>query len=273
MNHSSDGHPKGPISGDDVLKHASDDAAGISEEVDVEIVDRPGKQPSALRRGSEIKRVRGHETRRRLIEMHAFGGKRLIECARELGLSYGRVNAVWRSVVAEAHGARGTKEEHVMSVRCYLDCHYRKVMEGAQALLGDAAAYGAVIVQAGKALADLHGLKTEDVLPAGLSLEDVGREVRVVSPLLIDRLDKVRALAGVGVQSQSGTPALSVGGIPVEGAAHAPVAASGVKSPLLEGSVAERMLRGMEREGERVVERVQLEGADAALDAMPRKRR
>jgi len=96
MNHSSDGHPKGPVSEGDDLKHASDDAADISEAVDVEIVERPGKQPSALRRGSEIKRVRGHETRRRLIELHAFGGKRLIECARELGLSYGRVNAVWR---------------------------------------------------------------------------------------------------------------------------------------------------------------------------------
>jgi hypothetical protein len=283
-----DDHPNAPLSKDDALKHAPADASGDSGDgndsepidiVDAEVIsdprpDRKGRQGAALRRGTEKKRVRGYQTRRRLIDLHVFGGKRLKECAYELGISYGRAHAVWRTVVAEAHGAHGTKDEHLQAVRGYLDCHYRRLIEESQPRLAEGAAYGAVVVQACKALADLHDLKAENPQPQGLTLEDVGREVRVVSPLLLDRLDKLRELSGqMGTQSQPDVPGLSLGGVPVEGTAKEPVADSGAKSPLLEGSAAERMLRGLEREGDRVVERAQLEGADAALDAMPVKRK
>lgn len=164
-------------------------------------------------------RVKGWALRERVIECHVFQGRSLRETARLLGRSYKRVTATWASVCRDVNGGKATPEAHREAVRGYLDTHLRRVIEGSQALLGEAAAYGAVIVQAGKALADLHGLKPEDVLPAGLTLEDVGREVRVVSPLLIDRLDKVRALTGVGADPASGHAVRWDKGkeIPVEG--------------------------------------------------------
>lgn len=46
-----------------------------------------------------------------------------------------------------------------------------------------------------KALADLHGLNDDNATPAsGMTLEEVGREVRVVSPLLLDKIAKVEEI-------------------------------------------------------------------------------
>jgi hypothetical protein len=288
MNDSHEDHQNAPFSKEDAIESACGVDSGIfkirgSPEpidiVDAAVVsdprpDRKGRQGAALRRGTEKKRVRGFETRRRLIELHVFSGKRLPECARELGLSYGRTLAVWQGVVSEVHGSRGAPEEHLQSIRAYLDRHLRRVMEESQKLVGEAASYGAVVVAAGKALAELHGVKDEQTGQPATTLEDVGREVRVVSPLLLNRLDQIRELTGnKGDHSQSDAPALSLGGVPVEGSVQGAVGASGAKSPLLEGSAAERMLRGLEREGERAVQRAQLEGADVALEAMTVKRK
>lgn len=175
-----------------------------------------------LAASSDRMRVRGWALRERVVQLHCFEGKNLRQTAKLLGRSYARVSSIWAAVAREVSGGKATPEAHREAVRGYLDKHYRRVMEGAQGLLGEAAAYGAVVVAAGKALAELHGIKPEDAMPAGFSLEDVGREVRVVSPLLIDRLDKVRALNGA-----AGDPALSAAGgvargiklrsVPVEG--------------------------------------------------------
>jgi hypothetical protein len=202
-----------------------------------------------------------------------FGGKRLIECARELGISYGRAHAVWRSVVAEAHGARGTKDEHVQTVRGYLDCHYRSLIEESQPRVAESAAYGAVVIQACKALAELHDLKAETPPPQGLTLGDVGREVRVVSPLLLERLDKIRELRGCAVpQSEPSSGGLIIDGVAVEGAAPESAGPAEVKPSILDGSPAERMVYAMEREGDRVVQKAQLEGSNAALESFRRPR-
>lgn len=285
MKDSRDDHQNTPFPEDDSLKPVRGDASGDSETSDdsklIDIVDaevvpdpRQGRQGAALRRGTEKKRVRGFQTRRRLIDLHVFGGKRLKECAYELGISYGRAHAVWRTVVAEAHGAHGTKDEHLQAVRGYLDCHYRRLIEESQPRLAEGAAYGAVVVQACKALAELHDLKTENPQPQGLTLEDVGREVRVASPLLLERLEQIRGLSNSGSnQAESNAAFPILGGVPVEGVVQGPAMAVGAKSPLLDGSVTERMHHGVMREGDRVVERAQLEGADAALDAMPVKRK
>jgi len=189
----------------------------------------PGPLPASkgqgryLRAGTDALRVRGWAMRERVIQLHCFEGKNLRQCAKILGRSYKHTASVWACVAREVSGGKTTPEAHREAVRGYLDKHYRKVMEGAQGLLGEAAAYGAVVVAAGKALAELHGIKPEDAMPAGFSLEDVGREVRVTSPLLIDRLDKVRALNGA-----AGDPVLSAAGgvargvklrsVPIEGA-------------------------------------------------------
>lgn len=90
-----------------------------------------GRQPAQLQRGSMKKRVRGHETRRKLIELHVFQGMRLKEAARELGLSYGRVLAVWNVVVAEVRGSRGAPEDHLKGVFAYCDLNLRAVIERA----------------------------------------------------------------------------------------------------------------------------------------------
>jgi len=182
-----------------------------------------------LAAGQARMRVRGWALRERVVQLHCFEGKTLKETARLLGRSYKRVTGVWAAVARDVSGGNATPEAHREAVRTYLDRHYRKIMEGAQGLLGEAAAYGAVVVAAGKALAELHGIKPEDVLPTGFTLEDVGREVRVVSPLLIDRLDQVRALQGVGADPASGhavrwAKVREVRSAPIEGEPVSPVA-------------------------------------------------
>ena len=182
----------------------------------------PGRQNRYLKAGTEKLRVRGWAMRERVIQLHCFEGKTLRQCATILGRSYKHTAMVWAAVAREVAGGKATPEAHREAVRGYLDKHYRRVMEGAQGLLGDAAAYGAVVVAAGKALAELHGIKPEDALPSGFSLEDVGREVRVVSPLLIDRLDQVRALApnfGDSEGARAGARARwdAVRSVPIEG--------------------------------------------------------
>lgn len=116
-----DDHQNAPLSGDDAPKPAPADASGDSgtgdasepiDIVDAEVVpdprpDRKGRQGAALRRGSEKKRVRGYETRRRLVELDVFGGKRLKECAYELGISYGRAHAVCRHTTSRNEPGRG----------------------------------------------------------------------------------------------------------------------------------------------------------------------
>ncbi len=175
-----------------------------------------------LRAGQDRNRVMGWALREKVVQCHVFEGRSLRETARLCGRSYKRVAGVWSAICRDVAGGKATPEAHREAVRTYLDRHYRRVMEGAQGLLGEAAAYGAVVVAAGKALAELHGIKPEEALPAGFSLEDVGREVRVVSPLLIDRLDQVQALRGVAADPDSarvGAAARWAKGreIPVEG--------------------------------------------------------
>ncbi len=167
-------------------------------------------------------RVKGWALRERVIQCHVFEGKSLRQTANACGRSYKRITATWSLICREVNGGKATPEAHREAVRGYLDKHYRKLIEGSQGLLGEAAAYGAVVVAAGKALADLHGLKPEEVLPAGFTLGDVGREVRVVSPLLIERLEQVRALTGVAGNSElsaAGGRAKAAKGreVPVEG--------------------------------------------------------
>jgi transposase-like protein len=284
MNDSHDDDQNAPFSKDDAAESARGVHSGISktgedsepiDNVDAVVVpdarpDRKGRQGAALRRGTEMKRVRGFESRRRLIELHVFSGKRLPECARELGLSYGRTLAVWKSAVEEVHGSRGAPEEHLRSVRAYLDRHLRRVIEESQKLVGEAAAYGAVVVAAGKALAELHGVKDEKTGQPATTLEDVGREVRMVSPLLLERLDQIRGLSDSGgQQAESPAAGITVGGVPVEGATQERVMADGAKSPLLDGSMGEHMVHGLMRVGERAVARAQLDGADAAMTSVP----
>lgn len=161
-----------------------------------------GRQGRWLKSGTELQKVKGYRTREEIIRLHVYEGKSLRETARLVGRHYNYVCLVWQGVVAECSGEKKTPEAHRGAVRAYCDKHLRRVIEEAQPLLGDAAAYGAVVVAGVKALADLHGLKPEEVAPVGFSLEDVGREVRVVSPLLIDKIDRVRVLAGAASRGE-----------------------------------------------------------------------
>lgn len=191
---------------------------------------RPSKgQDRWLRAGTERLKVRGWAVRERVIQCHVFEGKSLRETARLVGRSYKYVSSVWAAVCREVNGGKATPEERREAVRSYMDRHLRACVERAQGLMGEAAAYGAVVVQGIKALGELHGIRPEELAPAGFNLEDVGREVRVVSPLLIDRLDQVRALSGVAGDSEAsraGAAARWAKGreVPIEGVPSCPVA-------------------------------------------------
>lgn len=256
-------------------------AGGVGPEDDIvpaEVVNdsrpcRKGRQGAALRRGTEKKRVMGYLTRERLVQLHIFAGKRLSECAREMGISRNRAYAVWSAVVAEVHGGKGEPEEHKRAVRTYLDHHYRRVMEESQKLLGDAAAYGAAVIAAGKALCDLHGAAGEQAPSPGVTLEDVGREVRIVSPLLMDKLEQIRSLGGVvNGRAADDPPAdapVMMDGVPVEGMKQSAASFAGVSSPLLAAYGDDKLAHALERAGERAVRRARIDGADAALDMIP----
>jgi transposase-like protein len=178
----------------------------------------PGKQPWQLRRGVERQRVRGYETRRQLIELHVHQGKSLKECARLMGRHYVALHRVWRLVVAECGGERVASEDHIKAVRAYSDQHLRRVIEQAQGLVGEAAAYGAVVVAGVKALCELHGVKPEEAQAGTVaSLGEIGLNVRVTSPLLLAKLERVRsakeAAQSVGFSVREGGQPLQKNGV------------------------------------------------------------
>lgn len=122
---------------------------------------------------------------------------------------------------------------------------------------------------------ELHGVKHEEASPEGMSLADVGREVRVVSPLLMDKLERIRRLVGKdgsGDMTESQSTGLLVSGVPVEGTAVGAELTDGVASPLLAGSAHERMVSGLMRMGQQAVKRAQMDGAEMAIDSIPAAR-
>jgi hypothetical protein len=149
--------------------------------------------PWQFRRGHEKQRVRGFQAKRQLIDLHAIQGIPLKECAQIMGRNYQALHRVWRLVVAECGGERTTSVEHSAAVRAYADAHLRRVIEEASTLVGDAAAYGAVVIAGVKELCALHGVKPEDAESGTTaSLAEIGLNVRVTSPLLLEKLERVQ---------------------------------------------------------------------------------
>jgi hypothetical protein len=104
--------------------------------------------------------------------------------------------------VEKASGDDGVPVEHRDEVRAFVDLHLRKVVRDGLARIGEAAAYGGVAVAALRALLALHGVKHEEAVASDLSLADVGREVRAVSPILLAKLEHLEGL-GFRVDDQS----------------------------------------------------------------------
>lgn len=161
----------------------------------------PGRAPCLahlsrnLKRGAEVARVRGWETKRELVRLHCFEGKSIPECARLMGRSYRALHAVWRTVVAEASGERGGVD-YRKQVKAVCDRSLRELLKVSLPLVAESAAHGAVALKAIEGLRSLHGIDglESDGESKGLSLEEIGASVRVVSPLLADKLERVKAL-------------------------------------------------------------------------------
>jgi transposase-like protein len=153
------------------------------------------KHPAALKRGTEIRKVLGHETKRRVVQLHVEQGLSLRETAKRIGRHYKYVCLVWQGIVKEV--SEGSSPEGKEQIRAFVDQHLRGLIEDGRRMFPEAAAYGAVAAKCLEQLADLHGLKAAEIAPEGMSLEQVGEQVRVVSPLLIDKIEKVRALSGI----------------------------------------------------------------------------
>jgi hypothetical protein len=141
--------------------------------------------------------VRGYETRRRLIELHVTQGKGLVECAQVLGLSYGRVLAQWHRAVAEACGDGPEAGEMRREVRAFLDRGYRQMWEKSARLVGESAAHGTVALKALDGLGRLYGIVGPEVAgdeSGAATLAEVGASVRVVSPLLVGKMERIKAM-------------------------------------------------------------------------------
>ena len=187
-NSGGDGQAGGPGDEDDVWTEAAPRRARGTGS---------GGQPAALRRGTEKNKVRGYETRRRLIELHVTQGKCLVECAQALGLSYGRVLAQWHRVVAEACGDGPEAEEMRREVRAFLDRGYRHMWEKSVRLIGESAAHGSVALKALDGLGRLYGIVGPEVAAeasGAATLAEVGASVRVVSPLMVGKLERIKAM-------------------------------------------------------------------------------
>jgi len=181
-----------------------------------------------LKVGTDLMKVRGWAVRERLIQLHCFEGQSLKQCAKTLGRHPKRIAAIWAGVVRDVSG--GSDPDKKAEIRAFADLSLRRFAQEGLSMFSEGAAYGAVGVQAIRALCELHGLKPDEAAAAGFSLEDVGREVRVVSPLLMDKMDRVAALRGPSVGSSEGGRAAANARwakvIPVEGS---PVGAGGVE--------------------------------------------
>jgi len=156
----------------------------------------PDSQPAALRRGTAKNKVHGHETRRRLVDLHVYQGKRLGECAREMGLSYGRTLAQWHRVLADVRDGV-VPEEQLRDVRTHCDQMLRQVITTSMPLVGNSAAHGMVTLKALEGLCRLYGVvgpEAAAVGPGPATLAEIGASVRLLSPLLADKLDRLKTL-------------------------------------------------------------------------------
>ena len=132
------------------------------------------------------------------MRLHVVEGKSLRECARLMGRNYKALHAVWRVVVAEACGEGEDAAEMRRSVRAFLDRGYRHLWEISVPLVAESAAHGAVCLKALEGLGKMHGVIGPE--PGGdaagvATLAEIGASVRLVSPLLADKIERVRALA------------------------------------------------------------------------------
>jgi hypothetical protein len=154
--------------------------------------ERKGRQNRFLKHQTERNAVRGQQTRRRVIELHVMEGKTLVETAEVMGIHLRTVQKRWKEVLEDVKG--GTAEELREEVRAYADLHLREVIQTAQQNVDDSAAYGAVVVQGIKTLCELHGVEPpEETKGQALTMEEVGQRVRSKSPLLLDKLNHIRA--------------------------------------------------------------------------------
>jgi hypothetical protein len=157
----------------------------------------PGRRlPTALIRGHEINRVKGYETKRALIQLHVMEGKPLRECATLMGRNYRAIHAVWRAIVQETSPGGDGIAELRSTVRAYADKGLRALFERSMPLVEESAAHGALALKALEGLCRLHGVEAPDpgeTTGVG-SLAEIGAQVRAVSPLLADKLERVRAL-------------------------------------------------------------------------------
>lgn len=154
-----------------------------------------GKIGKWLQRGIDRNIVKGHETKKKVIQLHCMEGKPLKEVAKLIGRHHRYVQMVWKGIVEDTKG-RASKGEHDADVRAYCDLHLRGVIESAARLVEDNAAYGAVVIRGVSELCALHGVKPEEAgITGGIaSLEDIGQAVRVASPLLMDKLARVQSI-------------------------------------------------------------------------------
>lgn len=198
---SSDFDPAAHGGGDENVEMPIDDIAGTrSTSVD----NRRGFQSKWLRRATERNMVRGFTTKKEVIRLHCMEGKPLKEIARLLGRNHRYIQQVWQSIVADVKG-RATKGEHDDDVRTFADKHLRNAIQEASGLISDSAAYGAVVIRGVAELCALHGVKPEEGVTGGIaSLESIGMSVRVASPMLLDKLDRLQRIKdGAGALTES----------------------------------------------------------------------
>lgn len=201
--------PKSSFHDDHGVGIASDDGVDISEDVNTRPPGRTtgpatGRQSAALRRGTELSRVRGAWTRQRLTQLRVEEGKSLRECAEIMGMHYSRIRTVWREVVAKASEDEGLDSDKKEQLRVHLELQLRQIIQEGMAKFDKGAAYGSAALAAIKQLADLYGLKRDiGSEPAEkVTMAELGQEVRAISPLLFKRLQEADLVSS---RSKGGT--------------------------------------------------------------------
>lgn len=201
---------------DDVVAHADErppENEGRAEEM--EIVTTPqdvlaiekarakraekwkGKQPRKLRERNDRSIVGKAVKRMKVAELIGIEGLTQAQAAERLGISEGWTGVLWREALAEVRDRTMLPEEVIKDVRHYVEGHLRKIMEDGAENYADSASYGAVVLQAGRTLLEMHGASkpAEGGDQEGLkTLQAVAASVKTKSPLIAKRLGALKQI-------------------------------------------------------------------------------
>lgn len=178
-------------------KHPSDPPHILEADVVCKDKKKPErKHLSGLGRYRGAQTVRGASTKAAIIHLKCETFLTTKEIAEELQLHPGYVQKIWRQAVDEAAEASVDPEKR-KELKSWLLNQLKLVIIKSQDLVEEQAAYGALVLKAVEQYATMSGIDTQEALSNKSTLEEIGKELTVRSPLVMSKLEGVKTLKDV----------------------------------------------------------------------------